>query len=136
MSNVDGSIPTTVIRKRKRRTGFRYSSKKALERSKLSKEKAKGRGSEFGSMRKALSYPSKLLNDIGVVDLAECSSGAYEQLPLHSVDEYNEVKTDAGLANVVFDNERCNIVSITVSFHKCLILTLHLSVMTLICKVD
>jgi hypothetical protein len=52
MSEVDGTIPTTVTRKRKRGSGFRYSTKKALERSKLSKEKAKGRGLELGSMRK------------------------------------------------------------------------------------
>ena len=97
MSNADGSIPTTVTRKRKRGSGFRYSSKKALERSKLSKEKARGRGLELGSVRKVLSYPSELLNEIGVVDLAECSSGLYEQFPLHSVDEYNEVRTNAGL---------------------------------------
>ena len=116
MSNADGSIPTTVTRKRKRGSGFRYSSKKALERSRLSKEKARDRGLEFGSVRKALTYPSELLNEIGVVDLAECSSGSYEQLPLHSVDEHNEVRTDAGLANVVSDNACCNIVSITESF--------------------
>ena len=123
MSSADGSIPTTVTRKRKRRSRFRYSTKKALERSKLSKEKARDRGIELGSVRKVLTYPSELLNEIGVVDLRECSSGSYEQLPLQSVDEYNELKTEGGLANVVSDNECCNIVSIIVSFHKCLVLT-------------
>jgi hypothetical protein len=62
-----------VTRKRKRGSGFRYTTKKALERSKLSKEKAKGRVLELGSVRKTLSYPSELLSEIGVVDLAECS---------------------------------------------------------------
>src|SRR5450759_4292642 len=109
MSEADGTIPTTVTRKRKKGTGFRYSSKKVLERSRVRREAAKGRVLEFGSVRKALSYPVDLLSEIGVVDLAECCIGSFEQLPLHSVDEYNEVSTDAGLANVVFDNECCNI---------------------------
>jgi hypothetical protein len=90
MSNADGSIPTTVTRRRRRRSGFRYSSKKALERSKLSKEKSKGRGLELGSARKALTYPCELLNEIGVVDLAECSPESFEQLTLPSLDEHHE----------------------------------------------
>jgi hypothetical protein len=125
MSEADGSIPTTVTRKRKRGSGLKYSTKKALERSKLSKEKAKGRGFELGSVRKALTYPCELLSEIGVVDLAECSTGSFGQLSLHSVDEHQEVRTDAGLAKVVSDVECCNIVSIIVSFLECLIVTLH-----------
>ena len=136
MSNADGSIPTMVTRKRKRGSGFGYSTKKALERSKLSKEKARDRGLELGSVRKVLSYPSELLNEIGIVSLAECSSGSCEQLLLHSVDECNEVRTDAGLANVVPGNECCNIVRITISFHKCFVLIFYLNVTILICKVD
>jgi hypothetical protein len=104
---------------------LKYSTKKALERSKLSKEKAKGRGFELGSVRKALTYPCELLSEIGVVDLAECSTRSFGQLSLHSVDEHQEVRTDAGLAKVVSDVECCNIVSIIVSFLECLIVTLH-----------
>jgi hypothetical protein len=136
MSEVDGSIPTTVTRKRKRGSGFRYSTKKALEHSKLSKEKAKGRGLELGSVRKALTYLCELLSEIGVVDLAECSTGSFGQLSLHSVDEHQEVRTDTGLANVVSDVECCNIISIIVSFLECLILTLHHRMTILICKVE
>jgi hypothetical protein len=53
MSEVAGTIPTTVTRKRKRGSGFRYSTKKALEYSKLLKEFAKGRVLELGSLKKA-----------------------------------------------------------------------------------
>ena len=74
MSDADESIPTMVTRKRKRGSRFRYSTKKALERSKLSKEKAKGRGLELGSVKKTLTYPCELFNEIGVVDLVECST--------------------------------------------------------------
>jgi hypothetical protein len=136
MSEVDGSIPTMVTRKRKRGSGFRYSTKKALEHSKLSKEKAKDRGLELGSMKKALTYPCELLSEIGVIDLAECSTRSFGQLSLYSVDEHQEVRTDVGLANVVSDVECCNIVSIIVSFLECLILSLHHRVMILICKVE
>jgi hypothetical protein len=84
MSEADGTIPTTVTRKRKRGSGFRYSTKKALERSKLSKEAAKVRVLEFGSVKKALTYPIEWLTEIGVVDLGDCSTGPAS---LHSVDE-------------------------------------------------
>jgi hypothetical protein len=63
-----------MTRKRKRRSRFKYSTKKALERSKLSKERAKDRVLELGSVRKALTYPSTLLSEIGVVDIADCST--------------------------------------------------------------
>jgi hypothetical protein len=50
MSEADGTIPTTVTRKRKRGSGFRYSTKRVLE---------------LGSVRKALTYPCELLSEIG-----------------------------------------------------------------------
>ena len=87
MSEADGTIPTTVIRNRKRGSGLRYSTKKALKRSRVRKEVAKGRALELGSVKKALLYPVELLSEIGVVDLGDCSNGPAS---LHSVDE-NEV---------------------------------------------
>jgi hypothetical protein len=131
MSEADGMIPTTVTRKRKRGSGLKYSTKKALERSKLLKERAKGRVLELGSVRKALTYPSALLSGMGVVDLADCSAGSFGQLSLHSVE-----RTDAGLGNLVSDVECYKIVSIIVSFLDCLILSLHYSMKIVICKVE
>jgi hypothetical protein len=116
MSEADGSIPTTVTRKRKRGSGLKYSTKKALERSKLSKERAKGKVLELGSMKKALTYPSAFLSEIGVVDLADCSAGSFGQLSLHSVDEHQEERTNTGLGNLVSNIECCKIVGIIVSF--------------------
>ena len=117
MSEADGTIPTTVTRKRKRGTGFRYSSKKVLERSRVRREAAKGRVLEFGSMKKALSYPVDLLSEIGVVDLAECCTGSFQQLSLHSVDENLEVRTDTSLASVDSDVEGRRNVSVILSNH-------------------
>jgi DNA-binding transcriptional MerR regulator len=56
MNEGDGTILSRETRKKKRGSGFRYSNKKDLERSKL-KRAAKSRGSELASVTKALSYP-------------------------------------------------------------------------------
>jgi hypothetical protein len=55
MNEEGGLIPSREARKKKRGSGFRYSSKKDLERSKL-KRAAKTRASELPSVTKALSY--------------------------------------------------------------------------------
>jgi hypothetical protein len=116
MSEADGTIPTTMTRKRKKGSGLKYSTKKALEHFRLSKERAKGRVLELGSVKKALTYPSALLSEIGVVDLADCPAGSFGQLSLYSVDEHQEERTDAGLGNLVSDVECYKIVNIIVSF--------------------
>jgi hypothetical protein len=95
MSEADGTIPTMVTGKRKKGFGFRYSTKKALECSRLSKKTTKGRVLEFASVTKALTYPSVLLSEIGVVDLTDCSNGSIGLASLHSVDENEEEKIDS-----------------------------------------
>jgi hypothetical protein len=105
MSEADGMIPTTVTRKRKRGSGFRYSTKKALERSRLSKEIAKGRILELGSVRKALTYPNELLSEIGVADLRDCLIGSFGPASLYFVDENQEERVDTRIGNVECSNE-------------------------------
>jgi DNA-binding transcriptional MerR regulator len=56
MNEGDGSNLSREARKKKKGSGFRYSSKKDLERSKL-KRAAKSRDSDLASITKALSYP-------------------------------------------------------------------------------
>jgi hypothetical protein len=112
MSEVDGVFPTTVTRKPKRGCGFRYSTKKVLERSRLPKEKAKDTVLEFANVTKALMYPSALLSRICVVDLGDCSTGSIGPASLHSVDENQEERIDACIGNVVFVIECSNEVSI------------------------
>jgi hypothetical protein len=110
MSEADSTIPTTVTRKRRRGSGFRYSSKKALNRSRLLRETKKAR--EFGSVRKALTYPCELLGEIGVVDLAECSTGSFGIASLKSVEESPEERFDANIGGEESDEERSFKVSI------------------------
>jgi hypothetical protein len=107
-----GQIPTTVTKKWKRGSGFRYSTKKALERSRLSKVTAKGRVLELGRVRKALTYPRALLSEIGVIDLADCSTGSNGPASLHSVDENEEERIDACIRSVISVVECSNKVSI------------------------
>jgi hypothetical protein len=89
-----------VTRKWKRGSGFKYSTKKALESSKLSKEIAKDRVLELGSVRKALTYPIELFNEIGVVDLGDCST---RPASLHLVDENEAERIDVsiGIADTI-----------------------------------
>ena len=103
---------TTVIGKRKRRFEFRYSTKKALEHSRLLKKIAKGRVLDFASVRKALTYPSVLLSEIGVVDLGDCSTGSIGPASLYSIDKNQEERIDACIVNIVLVIEFSNKMSI------------------------
>jgi hypothetical protein len=105
MSEADGTSMTTVTGKRKRRSGFRYSTKKALEHFRLSKKIAKGGVFDFTSIRKVLMYPSALLSEIGVVDLGDCSTRSFGPTSLHSIDENEEERIDVsiGIADAVAD---------------------------------
>jgi hypothetical protein len=100
MSEADGTGPAMVTRKRKRGSGFKYSTKKALEHSKLSKEIAKGRVLELGSVRKALMYPIELLSEISVVDLRDYSTGPAS---LHSSNknEAERIDVSIGIADTI-----------------------------------
>jgi hypothetical protein len=72
MDEGDESIESTETRKKKRRSGFRYSSKKELERSRVKRRTAKVVGIQFESVTKALSYPS----EIGDIVHHDCAAGS------------------------------------------------------------
>jgi DNA-binding transcriptional MerR regulator len=96
MNEGDGSILSKETRKRKRGLGFRYSSKKDLERSKL-KRAAKSRGSELASVTKALSFP-----------FAQSSSGINGSggpISLDIVNEQDGVEKDLSQGNAIIEGE-------------------------------
>jgi hypothetical protein len=66
----------------------------------LSKEVAKDRVLELGSVKKALSYPIDLLSEIGVVDLGDYSTGPTS---FYSVDESEAERTEEriGIASMI-----------------------------------
>jgi hypothetical protein len=66
MNEGDESISSTQTRKKRRGSGFRYSNKKDLERSKLKRRTAKPGGSELAFVTKALSYPRTLSNGCAI----------------------------------------------------------------------
>jgi hypothetical protein len=75
MNVLGESVPSTEIRKKKRGSRFRYSSKKVLERSRLSKKTAKACGSEFTTTAKALVFSSVLSSQTDHPDCATSSGG-------------------------------------------------------------
>jgi DNA-binding transcriptional MerR regulator len=96
MNEGDGSILSKVTRKKRRGSGFRFSSKKDLERSKLMRA-AKSRGSELASVTKALTYP-----------LAQSSNGVHGSggpVCLEVVKEKDGDENDQTKDNAIIDTE-------------------------------
>jgi hypothetical protein len=79
------SLPSTKTRKTKKGSGFRYSSKTALECSRLSRRTAKARVTEFTFFMKALSYLSGLSREIGICSHQECPAESSGPLFLEAV---------------------------------------------------
>ena len=63
MNDCDVEIPATESRKKKRGSGFRFSSSRLLDRSRL-KRLAKARGCEVTSVTRTLSYPSLIQGEV------------------------------------------------------------------------
>jgi hypothetical protein len=101
MNDLGESVPSTETRKKKRCSGFRYSSKKALERSKLSKKTAKAGGSEFTTVTKALTFSSTLSSEI---DHPDCASGSSGRPLCDSVLENDGVRVESSFANLVSEH--------------------------------
>jgi hypothetical protein len=96
MNEGGGLIPSREARKKKRGSGFRYSSKKNLEHSRL-KRAAKTRASELASITKALSYP-RAQSSGGV-------SGSGGPLCLEGVNEQEGDEVDLRQCNSVDEGE-------------------------------
>ena len=71
MNECDEVLPPTASRKKKRGSGFRFSSKKVLNRSRL-KRLANARGCDVTSVTRTLSYPCLLPSE-------DCSSDIHER---------------------------------------------------------
>ena len=98
MSDCDEVFPVTVSRKRRRRSGFRFSSKKVLDRSRLKRLAIAG-GGEVKSVTRTLSYPS-------IDPSEECSSDIHgrvgtpsESPNLVSIDEFEEERKENSIVH-------------------------------------
>jgi hypothetical protein len=104
MNEGDESIESTETRKKKRRSGFRYFSKKVLERSRVKRRTAKVGGIQFESVTKALSYPS----EIGDIVHYDCATGSSFLPCLDSVEEHDGDGMELSCDNAI-TYKRCNI---------------------------
>jgi hypothetical protein len=101
MDELGESVPSTETRKKKRGSGFRYSSKTTIERSRLSKKTAKAGGSKFTTVTKALTFSSALSSEI---DHPNCATGSGGRLLFDSVLETDGVRVESSFANIVSDH--------------------------------
>jgi hypothetical protein len=104
MNEGDEAIESTETRKKRRRSGFRYSSRKVLERSRAKRETAKVGGVQFEAVTRTLSYPSE------ICDIVHHDCAARSSFPtcLDSVEELDgDIKELSCVDAVTY--ERCNI---------------------------
>jgi hypothetical protein len=101
MNEGSEAIEFTETRKKRRRSGFRFSSRKVLERSRLKKETAKAGECQFDSVRKALSYPSEICD----IDHRDCAAGLSYPPCLDSVLEHDGSGLDLTYGNVIIHEE-------------------------------
>jgi hypothetical protein len=101
MSALGELVPSTETRKKKRGSGFRFSSKKVIDRSRLAKKTAKTCGSEFTTVAKALVFSSELSSE---TDHPDCATSSGGQPLLHSVPENDGVMDMSSFANLVSEH--------------------------------
>ena len=87
MNDNDESFPSMETRKTKRCYGFRFSSKKVLEFSRLTRRIAKAGGCEFTSITRTLLYPNTIPSELCVTDIHGCTATSYESPMFESVDD-------------------------------------------------
>jgi hypothetical protein len=89
MNECDELFLATESRKKKRGSGFRFSSKKVLDHSRL-KRLAKARGCEITSITRTLSYPSLIPREVCVSDIHGIAATSCESPVLASIDKFEE----------------------------------------------
>jgi hypothetical protein len=104
MNERDDPTESTEPRQKKRRSGFRFSSKKVLECSRVKRETAKFRGIQFESVTKALAYPSEIVEIVPHDSAVESTF----QPCLDSVEEHERVGIELSCGNAITYDE-CNI---------------------------
>ena len=109
MNEIDEAIVTGT--RKKRRSGFRYSSRKVLQRSRVRRETSKVGGNQLESVRKALSFSSDI-DDTVQHDLA---AGSSLQPSLDIVEEHEGDGLELTCGHA-FTFDKSNIKVIIISF--------------------
>lgn len=93
----DETIVSTVARRKRRRSGFRFSSKKVLERSRVKRVASKVGGSQIESVTRALSYPC----EVGDIIHHHCAPGSNLPTCLDRVVEADGDRVDLSSGSAV-----------------------------------
>jgi hypothetical protein len=101
MNEGDELFLSRETRKRRKRSGFRYSSKKALDCSRLTRRIAKAGGLDFTSITKELLYPSALSIELSIFYHHDCITGFGSPPLLESIDKTEGVRIENHFANLV-----------------------------------
>jgi hypothetical protein len=102
MNECDESINATGSRKKKRGSGFRYSSKKVLDRSRLTRL-AKAKSCEVTSITRTLSYPDLIPIELCVSNIQGSAATSCDSPVLASINEFEE--QGKGTSNVNHFND-------------------------------
>jgi hypothetical protein len=105
MNEGNESFPSTATRKKRRYSGLRYSSKKALEHSRESRRTIIVGGLEFTSVTRALSYPSAQTNGTCFSNHHVFATGSSRSHLLESVEEIHEEWKQLSIGNANFDGD-------------------------------
>ena len=123
MNECDELLLATASRKKKRGSGFRFSSKKVFDRFRL-KRLATARGCKVSSVTRTLSYPSLIPNENCYSDIPISVATPFESPHLVSIDEFEEERRENTNVDHFIDCEYPN----TVCIHNWFILCLFVSV--------
>jgi hypothetical protein len=93
MKECDESINAMGSRKKKRGSGFRFSSQKVLDRSRLTRL-AKARVCEVKSVTRTLSFPSLIPSEVCVSDIHGIVGTSSESPALASIDKFEEERKE------------------------------------------
>jgi hypothetical protein len=104
MNEGNESFLAKESRKKKRGSGFRYSTKNSLEHSRLIRL-AKVGGCEVTSVTRTLSYPSSIPSELCVSDIHSCAASSCESPILVSIDEFEEETKETNNVDHFNDNE-------------------------------
>ena len=110
MNDCDELLLAIASRKKKKESGFRFSSKKVLDHSRL-KRLAKARGCEVTSVSRTLSYPSLIPSEEFSSDIHGSAATPCNSLVLVSIDKFEEKRKEHSNDDQFIDSEYPNIIS-------------------------
>ena len=111
MNEGDELFPSMETKKRKRCFRFRFSSKKALECSRLMRRTAKVGGWEFTSVTRTLLYPSVIPSKLCVIDIHGCTARSCESPILESIDKLKSERKETSNGDWFHDGEYLEILN-------------------------